>query len=114
MTDKDWVIAAKQLSKGICAMSVVRDYPQWWFVLTCDGFGSHINIPEALQVFTDHKNMLVKEEGYSLHVSQSYDQSIAKCDKLETRCLLDMVHTYVNAVIDQYVLVVTSCQALNK
>eukprot|EP00957_Ditylum_brightwellii_P130178 9929489-Ditylum_brightwellii.AAC.1 len=49
MADKDWVIAAKQMSKGIHAMHVVRKYPQWWFVLTCDGFGSHVNIPEALQ-----------------------------------------------------------------
>ena len=114
MTDKDWVIAAKQLSKGIRAMPVVRDYPQWWFMLTCDGFGSHVNVPEALQVFTDHKIMLAKEEGDSSHVSQSYDQSVAKCDKLETRCLLDMVRTYVSSVIDQYVLVVTLCQALNK
>eukprot|EP00957_Ditylum_brightwellii_P059930 4550216-Ditylum_brightwellii.AAC.1 len=62
MTDKDWVIAAKQLSKGIRAMHVVRDYLQWWFLLTCDEFGSHVNVSEALQVFTDHKIMLVKEE----------------------------------------------------
>eukprot|EP00957_Ditylum_brightwellii_P070230 5335236-Ditylum_brightwellii.AAC.1 len=58
MTNKDWVIAAQQLSKGTHAMPVVRDYPQWWFVLTCDRFGSHVNVPEALQVFTDHKIML--------------------------------------------------------
>eukprot|EP00957_Ditylum_brightwellii_P057176 4332203-Ditylum_brightwellii.AAC.1 len=62
MTDKDWVIAAKQLSKCIRSIPGVRDYPQWWFVLTCDGSGSHTNVPEALQVVTDHNIMLIKEE----------------------------------------------------
>ena len=90
------------------------DHPEWWFLLTCDGFGSHVNVPEALEIFCANRILLVKEEGDSSQVNQSYDQSVAKQDKIEGRQFLDMVRTFISSVLDQYILVATVCQALNK
>eukprot|EP00957_Ditylum_brightwellii_P061961 4702225-Ditylum_brightwellii.AAC.1 len=83
MTDKDWLIATEQLCKGLRSLPVVRDHPVWWFMLTCDGLSLHVNTPDALHLFEEHKIMSVKEEGNSSHFAQSYDQQPAKCDKLE-------------------------------
>jgi hypothetical protein len=33
---------------------LIKDYPEWWVVLTLDGFSSHFNVPEALEVFCEH------------------------------------------------------------
>ena len=60
--------------EGIC------DHPDWWVVLFLDGFSSHLDA-ESLLVFTDHKILVIKEEGDTPQVSQSYDQKVAKEDK---------------------------------
>eukprot|EP00957_Ditylum_brightwellii_P161982 12333322-Ditylum_brightwellii.AAC.1 len=71
MTIHDWIIATEQLCIALRSLPVVCDHTDWWFALTFDGFKAH-------------------EEIDSSHVNQSYDQQVAKCDKLETRNLLDM------------------------
>ena len=38
------------------------DRLDWWFVLSLDGFGSHLD-PETLEVFAKYKILVVKEEG---------------------------------------------------
>ena len=55
-------------------LQVVIDHPDWWFLLKCDGFVSHINVTEALEKFFWDNIILAKEEGYTSHVTQSYDQ----------------------------------------
>eukprot|EP00957_Ditylum_brightwellii_P072212 5489335-Ditylum_brightwellii.AAC.1 len=83
MTDKDWLITTEQLCKGLHSLPVVRDHPEWWFMLACDGFSLHINTPDTLDLFEEHEIMLVKGEGDSIQFAQSYDQQPAKYDKLE-------------------------------
>eukprot|EP00957_Ditylum_brightwellii_P029345 2218406-Ditylum_brightwellii.AAC.1 len=114
ITNEDWIIATEHLCKGLCALPVVNEHPDWWFLLTCDRFASHVNTPEALQTFAKYKIMLAKEEGDSSHVSQSYDQLPAKCDKLKTHALLDMVQAYVKSNVDQYVIAAMLCCGLKK
>ena len=83
-------------------------------MLTCDGFASHVNTTEALELFDENKIMLVEEEGDLSHISQIFDQQPAKCNKLEICYLLDMVRTHVRSNLDQYILVATLCCTLNK
>ena len=49
---------------------MVKDHPDWWVYVTLDGFGSHINVFEAMGVFLKHKIELVKEEADTSHVNQ--------------------------------------------
>ena len=88
-------------------LQVVRDHPEWWFLLSMDGFASHLNVREALEIFDQFKILLLKEEGDSSHVNQSYDQLVAKQDKLLTKTYLGMFRTYLKGNIDQYLLVAT-------
>jgi len=52
-------------------MGIVKEHPDWWMTLTCDGFGSHI-IDKAIELFAKHKIQSVKEEGKTSQVNQSH------------------------------------------
>ena len=43
-------------------MEGIRDHPDFWVVLSLDGFGSHL-IGDALVVFNEYKILVIKEEG---------------------------------------------------
>ena len=101
------------MAKGIRALPVVRDHPNWWFVLSLDGYGSHLNVYKTLKLFADHKIWLVKEEGDTSHVNQAYDQAVAKADKTEIRRLLDRVRHSVG-VITQWQSIAICIKALEK
>ena len=102
MTDAAWLELTRSVCQGIREMPVIRDHPDWWVVKTLDGFKSHVNSPEALQVYWDHKILLIKEEGDSSHVNQPFDRLVAKADKLNMRSLLAMIK---RKVVDQWDLV---------
>ncbi len=69
ITDKAWAQVAPSLAKGIQAMPVICGHPNWWVVLTLDGFSSHVNVSSALEVIAQHKIFAVKEEGYTCRKS---------------------------------------------
>ena len=46
---------------------------------------------EALKAFYDHKILVVKEEGDTLHVCQVYNKDVAKEDKRHHCLLLHMI-----------------------
>ncbi len=50
MTDKVWIEMAETVAIGIRAMPVIKDYRDWWCLLSLDGYGSHLKI-EALETF---------------------------------------------------------------
>lgn len=54
MNDVAWKELVPRLCKGIRAMPIICDHADWWFILTLDGFSSHL-LPEVLHVFTIHK-----------------------------------------------------------
>ena len=85
----------------------MQDHPEWWFLLSLDGFGSHLNVLEALEIFDAHKILLLKEEENSSHVYQNYDQLVANQDKLLTKTYIGIFRTYLKGNIDQYLLVAT-------
>ena len=78
-------------------------------VMTLDGFGSHLQ-PEALKVFSDHKILVVKEEGDTSHVCQAYDKDVAKEDKQHHRSLLHMIRLEID-MVDQWTLVLVANKA---
>ena len=85
MTEDAWVEMAPKMAHGIRQMPVIRDNPNWWVLKIVDGFGAHNSSPEAMQIYYDKKIVLLKEDGDTSHVCQSYDQKVAKDDKRSMR-----------------------------
>lgn len=108
MTDKVWNEISPAFAKGLRALPVVRDYPDLWMAITLDGYGSHLQ-GEALQVFYDHKILIVKEEGDTSQVCQAYDKDVAKEDKRHHRSILSRVRVEVH-MVDQWMLVLVANQ----
>jgi CBS-domain-containing membrane protein len=111
MTDEAWKEAAVLLAKGIWSLPVVDDHPDWRFILALDGYGSHVNVYETLEVFVDHKIWLVKEEADTSSACQSYDQSVAKTDKRIVRPIIDTVRKKLG-VISQWHLIAICLEGL--
>jgi hypothetical protein len=112
MTDEAWKELVPTLCKGIRAMPVICDHPDWWLMLSLDGFSSHINVHESLKVFAENKMLIVKEEGDTSQVNQAYDQNVAKADKLMIRSLLDNVRPSLKRVLTQFELIAICLHAL--
>ena len=77
LNDKNWIKIAPAFCEGISMMPVVRDYPDWWIVMTPDGFEYNLE-PAALIISSNHKHFLVKEEGDTSKACQTYDQHVSK------------------------------------
>ena len=97
MTDKTWNEMSTAFAKALRKLPVVRKYPDLWMTLTLDGFGSHLQ-GRALQVFADHKILIVKEEGDTSQVCQAYDKDAAKGDKRHHRNLLNGIRLHIPIV----------------
>ena len=69
-----------------------------------DGYGSHVHVNEALNIFREHRIHIVKEEGGTSHVCQSYDQAQAKQDKSAAQQLLEVARGRIHGDIDQWTL----------
>ena len=109
MDDATWSKVVDVLAPAIRKLPVIRDHPDWWCVLTYDGFKSHVNVTEALQSFYDNKIRIVKEEAGTSHVNQPYDQAQAKADKRAARQLLELARGRVSNHIDQWQLCTILC-----
>ena len=48
-----WIHRVTIIFKGIHTMSVICDYPDWWVMLSINGYYSHINVHESLKVFSE-------------------------------------------------------------
>ena len=114
MTDSVYADIAPHLAAGIRKMPHLCDYPEWWVVVSLDGFGSHVNVHEAQEAFFRHKILILKEEGDTSHLNQAYDQSVAKNDKASMRANLDMVRPYIGVRLDQWFLIGIAIDALKR
>jgi hypothetical protein len=112
MTDDAWIELVPHLCKGVREMKVIKDHPNLWVVLSLDGFGSHL-VPQALFKFRDYKIIVVKEEGDTSHISQAYDQMVAKADKRAFRELLDTYKAHHKGVLNQWAIILIVNEALN-
>ena len=85
MTEAAWIEIAPSMVRGIRAMPVICDNPDWWVVKIIDGFGPHTSSLKAMEIYEKAKIMLLKEEAETSHVCQAYDQEVAKADKRSMR-----------------------------
>jgi len=113
MTNEAWAAMSEGMCKGIREMPVIRDHPDKWVVFSLDGFGSHLD-PSALEIFSEYKILVIKEEGDTSQVSQAYDQQVAKKDKQWARELLDTIKTYNKRVLDQFKLILIVNQGITE
>jgi hypothetical protein len=111
--DQVWLELAPIIAKGIREMPVIHNHPDWWVSLSLDGYGSHVNLAIANQIFTNHLIWIVKEEADSSQIKQAYDQLQAKRGNARMRLLIDVVATHVG-VINQFQLIAILVQALKK
>ena len=81
-------------------------------MLSLDGFGSHLNADQLL-VFSEHKILVIKEEGDTSQVSQAYDQLVAREDKRKVRELMDVVRRITKNVLNQWDAILILNEALN-
>ena len=87
MTEAAWCkIAPKIAFFGLRSLPVVCDKPEWWALKVIDGFGPHTSSLEAMEIYSSHKILLLKEEGDTSHVCQ------VCCTKLGHGCLLNLIH----------------------
>jgi len=110
MTDEAYLALVPEFAKGIRSMEVIKDHPDWWMTITCDGFGSHI-IDKANELFAKHKIQIVKEEGDTSQVNQSYDQNVAKKDKCYMRANLELIRRKLGKKVDQWSLIALAINA---
>jgi hypothetical protein len=115
MTDEVYLKLVTPLCHGIRQMPVIKDHPDWWVILSMDGFGSHVNVHEAQEIFTEHKIFVIKEEGDTSQVNQAYDQQVAKADKANMRKNLELVRSRLGgSQMDQWVLIKLAANAQSK
>jgi hypothetical protein len=112
MTNKVWMKIVPHLCNGIRAMEGIKNHPDWWIVLSLNGFGSHL-VGRSLEEFAKCKILVIKEEGDTSQVSQAYNQLVAKSDKKFTRALLDGYRFHTKGVINQFQLILIINLALN-
>ena len=113
MTTEAWRKICPNLCKGIRNMEVIVDHPDWWVVLSLDGFGSHLD-PPSLVEFAKYKIMVLKEEDDTSQVYQAYDQKVVKDDKRWSRKLLDGYTFHVKNTITQWELILVVNTEINK
>ena len=115
MTDAAWLEIAEQRAKGIRAMPVIQDNPEWWVLDILDGYGSHFSSPEALSIYWALKIRQAKEEGHTSHACQFYDQEPAKKDKVVLRsgtAMLRQAASVSKGVVNQWGLVAVGLMAV--
>jgi hypothetical protein len=75
----------ESVAKGIRAMPVICNHPNFWVVLHLDGFKAHVMTHAAQATFRRHQILVVKENSDSSQVNQAFDQDPAKTAKSENR-----------------------------
>jgi len=110
MTDKACLALVPQFAQGIRSMQVIKDHPDWWMTVTCDGFSSHV-VDKASELFAKHKIQIVKEEGNTSQVNQSHDQNVAKKDKCCMRANLELIRCKLGKKVDHWSLVALAIDA---
>ena len=113
MNDKAWLEIITKLCKSIWRQEIIRDHPDWWVLLSLDGFTSHVKVLNAHEIFSELIIMVIKEEGNTSHVCQAYDKQVSKDDKTHMRAALNMINPVLVQSMDQCYLIAISINAQN-
>ena len=76
MTEAALLEIAEERAKGIRAMPVIKDHPEWWVLDIMDGFVPHFMNPKALAIYWAHKIRQGNEAGNTSQVNQLFDQEV--------------------------------------
>ena len=93
---------------------MIHDFLKCWAFLTYDGFKSHVNVTEGLEIFAEVRIRVGKEEDGTSAFNQSYDKLKEKQDKAQTRELLDLSRRKVHGRINQWQLIMVISTAIKK
>ena len=80
---------------------MILGFPKWWAFLTYDGFKSHVNVTEGLNLFAEKRIRVGNEEAGTSAFNQAYDKFQEKQDKSQTRHLLELTWWKVHKRINQ-------------
>ena len=61
MNDKAWLEIIPKFYRLIRIQEIIRGYPEWWVLLSLDGFTSHVNVLNSHDIFAEFKIMVIKE-----------------------------------------------------
>jgi len=116
MTDDAFDNIAPNLAKGIRGMPVIKDHPNWWVLVTADGFHAHKMTLFAQEELRRNKIMLLIGEGDSSHCNQAFDKFVAKHGKSCVRSALDLVtrHNVHGNHVDQWALLLISLSGIRR
>ena len=53
---------------------MIFDFQKWWSFLTYDGFKSHVNVTEGLEILAEESIKSGKEEAGIISFNQAYDK----------------------------------------
>ena len=113
MTHDAWLELVPTLCKSLRSMEVICDHPDWWIIVSLDGFGSHVDVHEAHMIFAKNNILIIKEEGDTSQVNQAYDQFVAKEDKKVMFKRLNCVQPILGQAMDQWYLIACAIDAQN-
>ena len=88
--------------------------PEWWALKVLDGYLPHTTSLEAMLAYFRRRILLLKEEGESSHVSQTYDQKKAIEDKKNMReaaVMLRAAGSLILGVLDTWALMLCGMHA---
>ena len=74
--------------------------------ITLDGYGSHLQ-GDVLKVFSDHKILIMKEEGDTSQVCQEYDKDVSLSDTRHHCSFLNDIRAEIS-MVDKWTLVIVS------
>ena len=77
MNEEAWLDIIPKWCKSIQSQETTKDHPNWWVLLSLDGFTSHVNMLNTHEIFAEFKILVIKEEGDTSHVCQAHDQQAA-------------------------------------
>ena len=95
-------------------MDVICDHPDWWVLLSLNGFGLHVKVLDTHRIFAESNISVFKEEIDKLHVNQSYNHQVSKGDKLYMHSSLDAVGSDINNNMDQWYLILIAVRVQNQ
>ena len=88
------------MAKSIGKLTIIRDAPvNWWVLNIVDVFGIHTSRIKSMETYVKYKVLMLKEEGDTSHVCQSYDQDYANQDKASFRYDTSVLHLRIQATI---------------
>ena len=102
------------LCKYILEMNVIKEHQHWGVLLYLNGFGSHVNVQRAHEIFAAHNILVMKEEADRSHVNQAYDKRVAKADKMYMGSALKSVSPTVGRSMNQWILIAIAIDSQNR